>query len=159
MKIWETIQFIGPSNPDITTVPEQVTEAVRVSDITENDKFDLDKFIDNLDATTSNQQNIYNIGMHEKLKSLLQKDRISSSANVLHYWNVEKYTDSDMFKLCNVVLGAPSTQVSVERSFSALPVILAKKRFRLTPENLQNVLLIRLNQDLLKNIDFDDVKF
>lgn len=56
--------------------------------------------------------------------------------------------EPELYELSQMVLAAPCTQVSVERSFSALSVILTDRRLRISDENLANILFVKLNDDL-----------
>jgi len=77
------------------------------------------------------------------------------NANILEYCAAELGNDSDMLKLSLVVFAVPATQVSVEKCFSGLNLILTKFRSRLTPENLANLLIVKMNFDML---EFEDTE-
>jgi len=47
--------------------------------------------------------------------------------------------------LAQVVLATPATKVSVERAFSALHFILSERRSSISAENLNALLVIKLN--------------
>lgn len=87
-----------------------------------------------------------------KLKNLCYRTRLSMESNVLDYWQNKK-TDSDIYSVSQIVLATPATQVSVERAFSALAQILGPLRTNLSIENLNNILLIKLNEFLFDEID------
>lgn len=50
-------------------------------------------------------------------------------------------------------MAIPPTQASVERTFSALALVLTSHRTNLGDEILENILLVRLNHDLSINHD------
>lgn len=81
----------------------------------------------------------------------------SEPETILDYWLRMKSSKPDLYKLASVLLGIPCTQVSVERAFSALALVLTKQRTLLGEDTLADILLIRLNQELFKNIDFKKV--
>lgn len=61
----------------------------------------------------------------------------------INYW--EKNKKSILYKLSQIVLGVPATQVSVERCISALKFILSDRRASLSEKNLENIYIIKLN--------------
>lgn len=95
------------------------------------------------------------IAVEDSLRALCSQDRMHSSTNVLGYWHLKKYSEPELSTIATGVYSAAATQVSVERSFSSLPIILNKMRLKLTAKNLTNILLVRLNNDLLDLIDND----
>lgn len=72
--------------------------------------------------------------------------------NILKYWESQRITSPIIYRLAMVVLAAPSTQVSVERAFSGLKLILTDHRMRLTEKSVENLLVLKLNSDLLENV-------
>lgn len=54
----------------------------------------------------------------------------------------------ELNELANVVYAASSTEVSVERNFSALTFIFNRYRCNLTDEHLNDILFIRLNKHI-----------
>lgn len=67
------------------------------------------------------------------------------STNVLKYWEKMKSSEPYLYKLAQIVMAVPASQVSVERCFSALKFILSDHRYNLSDESVKNVLLVRLN--------------
>lgn len=73
-------------------------------------------------------------------------DRIRDhTVNILTYWKIQSEKYPMLSKLAKIVHGVPATQVSVERSFSALKLILSNERNRLSSDNLENILMVKLN--------------
>lgn len=60
-----------------------------------------------------------------------------------------------------VVLATPSNQVSVERSFSALALVLTSHRAGLGQDALEDILIIKLNRDIFEleseSIDWENM--
>lgn len=77
-------------------------------------------------------------------------DSIKSS--IFDIWQNKMHTHTDLYRLAMVVFTIPPTQTSVERCFSALPFILRPQRTRISDNNLENILLVRLNHDININI-------
>lgn len=84
----------------------------------------------------------------QQLKALEVEPRQSHAYDVWHHWVNRKTTHPELYAVAMVVLAVPSNQVSVERSFSALPLVLTDLRSGISEENLENILIIKLNKDL-----------
>lgn len=80
------------------------------------------------------------IGVTENLKTPL-----------MEYWEANK-SRNVLYKLSQVIYSVPPTQTTVERAFSAFALVLTALRNRLSDENLQNILLLRLNKNILEQI-------
>ncbi|XP_017493052.1 PREDICTED: uncharacterized protein LOC108381145 [Rhagoletis zephyria] len=85
----------------------------------------------------------------QKLVNLCVKGMKPFDTNVLEYWRKFYRNECEMLKLAEVVLAVPATQVSVERAFSALSTILTKLRTKLSKKSLSNLLITKLNFDIL----------
>lgn len=90
------------------------------------------------------------IDLKMKLLSLANaKSRLDSKTDILKYWESKRYDDPELYSLAVVALSVPCTQVSVERCFSAVKLLLEDHRLRLGQEKLDDLMIIRLNLDLL----------
>lgn len=87
-------------------------------------------------------------------------DFIGTTVNVkkpiLEYWEENKFRNPILYKLSQIIYAVPPTQTTVERSFSALPLILTSLRTNISDTNLNNILLIRSNSRLLKELNSKD---
>ncbi|XP_062549817.1 uncharacterized protein LOC134214469 [Armigeres subalbatus] len=72
--------------------------------------------------------------------------------DILRYWIAEEVRNPQMFRLAVVIYSAPSTQVSVERAFSALKLILTDHRQRLSDRRIQDIMVLKLNPELLPDV-------
>ncbi|GBP01583.1 hypothetical protein EVAR_68583_1 [Eumeta japonica] len=84
------------------------------------------------------------ISIKQKLTDLGNKKRVPFETDVLKYWKNINF-DEDISSIVKVVLAVPATQVSVERAFSALSLILTKWRSKLSSSTINNLLLTKLN--------------
>lgn len=91
----------------------------------------------------------------EKLEEILRdidfftiSGRYPLNTDVLQFWHAKRLESGwiNLSNLAKIVLSVPATQVSVERCFSALKLVLSDQRTNLTKENLENILMIRLNK-------------
>ncbi|CAH0387123.1 unnamed protein product [Bemisia tabaci] len=71
---------------------------------------------------------------------------LKNYASPMLYWKAKKadsHPNFVLYKLAQVVLSAPATQVSVERLFSGLAFILSPLRASIAPDLLESILLLR----------------
>lgn len=86
-----------------------------------------------------------------KLLSLANlKTRLSSGTDIFKYWESRRYEDEELYELAMIALSASVTQVSVERCFSAIKLLLEDHRLRMSPTMLNDLMIIRFNRDLLE---------
>lgn len=77
-------------------------------------------------------------------------NRLEIKKSILEFWEENRNTyPYTIYQIAMVVLGAPATQVSVERSFSGLKFILRDNRGNLSKKMLEDILLIRGNFNLV----------
>lgn len=96
---------------------------------------------------------IKELEIREKVPIMKLKDGLKNAQfDILKYWESQKITSPILYRLAMVVLAAPSTQVSVERAFSGLKLILTDHRMRLTEKSVENLLVLKLNSDLLEKV-------
>nr|XP_029715032.1 uncharacterized protein LOC115258770 [Aedes albopictus] len=99
------------------------------------------------DSTTSDTTTFI-----QQVKALDGEPRQGFSHNVWEYWMRRQKTHPELFTVAMVVLAAPSNQVSVERAFSGLALVLSPHRAGLGSEVLEDILLIKLNRDIFEQI-------
>lgn len=63
-----------------------------------------------------------------------------------------KHSHPELYEVATLLLSVPSNQVSVERSFSALGLVLTDKRTKMHDDTLENILIIKLNKQLFEKI-------
>lgn len=76
----------------------------------------------------------------------------SLKSSIWEIWEKLKTKHPELYQLATVVFSIPPTQTTVERSFSALALVLTSHRTRLNDLTLQHILLIRLNQDIYHDL-------
>jgi hypothetical protein len=70
--------------------------------------------------------------MKQKIMNILNTAKQPLNTNILQYWELKKTAEPELHTISQVILAIPSTQVSVERAFSALALILTYLRTRVT---------------------------
>jgi hAT family C-terminal dimerisation region len=73
-----------------------------------------------------------------------------------HHWDRNKVLQPELYALAEIVFFIPPTQVSVERAFSALRLVLSHLRFKLFDSILKDILLVKLNYELVPAITLSD---
>lgn len=84
------------------------------------------------------------LSFRQRLRNLRNCDHYKD-IKVLRYWDTQSHRDLEMAAVAEVVLALPISQVSVERAFSHLPLILTDRRSRLGDKTLDNNLTVKLN--------------
>lgn len=89
----------------------------------------------------------------EKITTILNdfhgKVQLPLTASVWGFWKENKDIYRELYKLASIVMAMPPTQTVVERIFSVLALVLTSHRTRLGDETLENILVVRLNSNLL----------
>lgn len=112
---------------------------------------DFDQYLTEMfggSVDTNNQENSTNF--LQQLKALDLEPRQHHNFNVWNYWLRRKATHPELHAVAMIVLSTPSNQVSVERAFSALALVLSNLRTGLAEGTLANILMIKLNKDLFQ---------
>ena len=93
--------------------------------------------------------------MEKRLKQLPSRTRLPANESVIEYFENLKRMESHLYSMSQIVLAVPCTQVTAERAFSALGLILTERRIRLSETNLANILFVKLNSELFNNVEID----
>lgn len=72
-------------------------------------------------------------------------ERQPGDSNLFKFWEERKLSFPELYLLAQIVHSIPSTEVKVERNFSTLKFILNRLRNRLLDNELEKILLIKLN--------------
>jgi len=71
---------------------------------------------------------------------------IGLQEDIMKYWESKKFTYPRLYQLAKILHSVPATQVSVERAFSALKLILSDLRCNLSSESIKKLLFLKLNK-------------
>lgn len=105
--------------------------------------------VDQLSNTSYLQAANQNRHMKAELLDLCEQQRQPFEIDVLDYWSKHSQRNLCLIRLVEVALAVPATQVSVERAFSALATVLTKLRSKLSNKSLSNILITKLNFELI----------
>lgn len=84
--------------------------------------------------------------------------RAHHSIDLFDDWETLKDEYPKLYQLSTIIFGIPPTQVTVERSFSAMALIFNPKRGQLRQKLLEDILTIKLNKELIHDINVRDMQ-
>lgn len=105
-----------------------------------------------------NKQDVLELLMKEITEYDENSPTLPSTYSVLEFWKENKQKFPMLSELADIIMAISPTQTSVERSFSAFSFIFNRYRQRMDPENLKNVLLVRLNKDLFYQYNESEIQ-
>lgn len=97
----------------------------------------------------------YNISRADFLLSLekfTKINRLHHSASILDFWENQKKIYPELYTVATVFNSIPPSQATVERAFSVLSLIYNNKRYRLGQKRLEDILTVKLSQELVYSI-------
>lgn len=138
---------------------EERAEAIEsdhnTAETNDSDSFDdMNRYLDacnSIEPQNNVNSNTFNENNESLITNLLKQfDGVSEQlkSTIWEIWERKKQTDPELYNLAMTVFSIPPTQTTVERSFSALAIVLNSHRTRLADNSLENILLVRLNQDV-----------
>lgn len=77
-----------------------------------------------------------------------KESRVDIDADLLKYWENKRFNFPHLKNIVNIIHAVPATQVSVERAFSALKLVLTDLRCNLSDKNLQTIMFLKLNKNV-----------
>lgn len=84
--------------------------------------------------------------------------RQQTTKKVLEFWEENKFVFPEIYLLSTIINAVPPTQATTERCFSSLNFIFDEKRTKLSLILLEEILVIRLNKDLVSIIFAEDIE-
>lgn len=94
----------------------------------------------------------------DKIRKISLQARVSASDksfNIFQYISENYKDDPVMVETLVSISAVPANQVTVERVFSGLKIVLSDSRPNLSADLINDILICRFNASLLKRIDFD----
>lgn len=94
----------------------------------------------------------------DKIRKISLQPRVSASNkafNIFRYISETYKDDPVMVETLISISAVPSNQVTVERVFSGLKIVLSDSRPNLSANLINDILICRFNASLLTRIDFD----
>lgn len=150
VKLYHRLKGLQPSQS--TT---QISNASSDFNVSVDEESELNKLMAQGQATHNNSDRHLDIG---EAIDLFQPEFMPVDKSVLEYWETQKQTL--LYDLAMAVYSIPPTQVQIERDFSSLGHIFTERRYRLSQERLEQILLIYFNKDLfyvVKNEELSNI--
>lgn len=92
------------------------------------------------------------------LESIDKIARLDPKTSVLRFWEEKKFTFPGIYLLSTVINSIPPTEGKNERDFSTLKFIFNEKRYNLSPNLLEDIILLKLNKALVYKIFQNDLQ-
>lgn len=89
--------------------------------------------------------------------SLSHESTKNHDKTIFEFWESKKELFPALYQVASAINGIPPSQVTVERSFSALSFLYSNKRSRLKQETLEHCLMIKLNAGLALSVHQNDM--
>lgn len=83
--------------------------------------------------------------------------QIHYKTNILDDWEARKEVHPELYEVACIIYGIPPSQVTVERAFSAMAFVFNPKRSKLSQKMLEDILMIKLNSELVQSINDRDL--
>ncbi|XP_058450109.1 uncharacterized protein LOC131429781 [Malaya genurostris] len=77
------------------------------------------------------------------------KTRMPIGTDILKHWEAKRIEDNELYELAMIALGTPATQITLNRCYKAMKLIRDQNILRMSPHTLHDMMIIRLNADLL----------
>ncbi|XP_055527414.1 uncharacterized protein LOC129720028 [Wyeomyia smithii] len=104
-------------------------------------------------ALPSSSQSTSENSLAKQIVSLDLEPHQHHKYDIWKHWTDRKVSNPEgIAEAALCVLSVPAIQVSVERGFSGLALVLSEARTKLSVENLSNILVIKLNEELLDSV-------
>lgn len=96
----------------------------------------------------------------EDALEMFQPNFILSENSVLDFWETQK--NSILYDVANALYSIPPTQVKIEQNFSSVGYVFTDRRYHLSQEMLEAILLIHLNGPLFQMVKkerLDEIRY
>lgn len=151
----------------IKRLDKQLIENIANNNLSESRYCDLEAALNEyLDADTPSLPNPDDvflldddaIALETEIMEFSKESRVTNlKMDILKYWETKKSKYPMLYKISNHIMAVPSSQTSLERAFSTFAYIFNNLRTRLDPELLQQILLIRNNPDIFKQVVLEEL--
>lgn len=138
------------SEAALRSSPDVIPFSPDVCDTSQSNTSLLGQFLNSLNVDRE-QESEENDNEEEKKKAFYEIDNfsprpLSIDKPLFEFWEAKKINYPYLYILAKTVQCVPATQVSVERAFSALKLVLSDLRSNLSAENLEKIMFVKLNK-------------
>lgn len=109
---------------------------------------ELDKYLSGVAVTGKVVSVLSNEVDIEHIIDTFNPTPIKSNENILKWWEQNKMTHPEIYKLSTVVYAAAPTEVQIEKDFSKLNFIFTDRRYKLMQQRLEDIMMIHLNAEM-----------
>lgn len=178
LNLWRRINYIrhnesqaefGTTGNDTTI--QSTNNCSGSSDLDMNIDFNDPSLLDNyLSRNQSQSEQLGNVGESSESTShgnnydsiedeldIFDPEKLPSDTDILSYWETMKESHEKLYELAIAVFSIPPTEVQIERDFSHLEYIFSNRRCNLSPDLIDDILLIHLNSDLFYLIKTEEL--
>ncbi|KZS01766.1 putative Zinc finger BED domain-containing protein [Daphnia magna] len=145
MKLWRLIESNKNDPPANTPSLLQPVKPNENKVGLTNDELQEILFRKEAERREKNNENANEAVIEKMIHDFVKHKLIDRSTDVLKYWEDNHLLQHQLYVVAKVALAVPCTQVSVERPFSGLKLILSVYRSNLTESILEDILVLRAN--------------
>lgn len=122
-------------------------------------KDSFDEFIKTVNQADYQTSRSFNVSCSQPVAFALMLDQYEKEQRRIHYKeNINSYWDKHrdkaaLYELAKFIQSIPPTQVEIEKSFSVVGFILNQYRTSLKTNSLDDIIVIKLNDDLFERIN------
>lgn len=132
---------------DLIKIHDRITESDRLNSQTNRLNDTLDEIQEEFQTHISESRSDADRILQEI--SVYETEKVFDiRAPVMKFWEENAHKYPFLRLLANVLHAVPSNQCCTERSFSSFSYIWSKHRMSMNPQNVSNVLMVRLNKDV-----------
>lgn len=160
VKLWEEIRSDNSNNNNRAENNNEMLNTVNSENVLEH--YFNSKGVKLTTAVIDNNNepnyNLTNTEMFENFQNFDEKvGRQPANVNTVDFWEQHKTVYPEIYLLSTIINAVPPTQTKTERCFSELNFVYDEKRSQISLVLLEQILLIRLNKDLVLTIFDEDL--
>lgn len=142
--LWKRIRDLESVNETSDSGSHENVAAMSAPDNNSEEVNDFERYLNSLESNNLNDQNSNTCeDVMQKLMDfdteLKTRKRDPKSNHAMDFWESNKNDKKELYKMATIIFAVASTEVSVERNFSALSFILNKYRCSLSDEMLADI--------------------
>lgn len=84
--------------------------------------------------------------------------KMEQGEKIIDFWEKQKFIFPELYEVACAINSIPPSQATVERGFSTLKIVFSELRCKLGQEKLEYILMIKLNADLIDQINQSDIE-
>ncbi|XP_055534605.1 uncharacterized protein LOC129724041 [Wyeomyia smithii] len=135
---WEKLSQFQSKAVDIPKTDQEIVQE------------EMDLMISKMFGDSRPGNNSEGVLMFQKQLNTLEVDtRQNASVDIWAHWMARKSSHPELHSLATIFLAVPSNPVALDRTFSALDLVVSDARSKLSDVTLNNILIVKLNREIL----------